>query len=274
MAVIKFHSLIFPSLAIALLVIHSVNFPRLLLAQAQQVISQNNNDEIKIRFIPTAHSEDNPDRRLPDTPDSSGSRGDCIAKSIPMTRLVGRESLNLTVSSHPTVWVYVPYTAEEAPSGVFSLQDRAGTEEIWETEFQLPNTPGIVSITLPSNQPALDVDTTYRWYFELSCPTVNGSDRHTSPASITGLVQRVSLSNIEIQLNNVSTALERAEIYAQNGIWYETIDELANLRLRDRENSSLEQEWVELLNRQGLGQIAEEPIVGNVIIPSPVDRPE
>lgn len=273
MNLMKLDSPIFYSLAIGVLVIHSVNFPELLLSEETQFISQNQNEELTIRFIP-ANSE-NHDTSPPEG-DAPQSRGDCIVKQPPMIRLVGRESLHLTVSSYPTFWVYVPYTAEEAPSGEFSLEDRAGTEVIWETEFQLPNTPGVVSITLPSDEPGLEIDTTYRWYFKLKCPTTNGSNQNTSPAFVTGLVQRDLRSNIESQLNNVSTpSLERVEIYAENKIWYETINELANLRLRDRENSLFEEEWVNLLNSQGLGQIAEEPIVGNVIIrPTAVDRPE
>ena len=130
--------------------------------------STTSGDPVKIRFVPA--NPDPPDRGTPTSNRGTGSRGDCLYKPNKplLTSLVGSNNLDLTISDRPTFWVYVPYTQQEAPSGEFSLQD--GENDVYRTRFQLPATPGIVSISLPATQKPLEVGKTYRWYFEMNCP--------------------------------------------------------------------------------------------------------
>jgi hypothetical protein len=182
---------------------------------------------------------------------------------------VGSSNLALTVNDHPTFWVYVPYTPEEAPAGEFSLQD--GKNDVYRTRFQLPATPGIVKISLPPTAKALEIGKTYRWYFDLDCPRKDSSNQQSTPASLPGLVQRVSRPELESHLKAASTSLERIAVYAKNGIWFEAVTELAQLRLNQQQNPTFKNVWVELLGDKtiGLEGIAQQPIVGSVKTSSP-----
>ena len=249
MVMIKLTCLMFYNIAIFFIVINSFKLPQLILAQDKSVIpTNNNNQELNTHII-----SENSDGKPPDDSggQGTGSRGDCIATEIPMMLLIGRTPSNFTVNSHPTFWFYVPSGLEQSTSGVFSLQDKGGNYELWSTLFRLPsNTPGIVSISLPTNLPdfknGLEDDTTYRWYFDLNCPIANESNQAISRASITGLITR------DLQLNEDSRIFDK-------------FSELTNLRLSDLENASLEEAWVNLLSNESLEEITQEPILGNVI---------
>lgn len=233
--------------------------PSVLLAQSQR---------IEIRFIPRTANQTSPSggtRGTPPTTQGGGSRGDCISKTTPMTLLVGDKNLESTISDRPTFWVYVPYTPAEATSGEFSLQQ--GETDIYRTTFTLPATPGIVSVTLPPSVKNLEVGKKYRWYFNINCPQREGSTEKPTPAFVTGRVEKVALnSEVENELKAAKTSLEKTAILARNGIWYDTVNELAQLRLQESGNRDALDAWNALLKSDsiGLGGIAQEQIVGNI----------
>ncbi|MEQ9550105.1 MAG: DUF928 domain-containing protein [Coleofasciculus sp. G3-WIS-01] len=207
----------------------------------------------------------------PTTDNGTGTRGGCAYKEGDrlLTRMAGGNNFQLTVSKHPTFWVYVPYGSEKVSSGEFSLQ--YGEHDVYRTTFQLPATPGIVSVTVPPTEKALETGKTYRWYFEISCTSVAESEElvtQLAPASLTGLVRRVSKSpELEAELNRAKNPLERVAAYAKHDIWYDMMTEFAQLRLEYPQNSTLESIWLELLgdNRIGLKAIEQEPLVGSII---------
>jgi hypothetical protein len=233
------------------------------LAQANEPKNTNTSDTL-IRFIQTNAKP--PSRGTPPSREGTGSRGDCLYKqnSPGFTRLVGSEPLKFTVKEHPTIWIYVPYSSSEAPIGEFSLQD--DEDEIYRTQFQLPAAPGIVGIVLPTTLPPLAIGREYRWYVDVTCPR-SISTSSTTPASITGVVERLALAKeLEQALKAASSPLERVKAYASHGVWYETLAELAQLRLQNPRSTSLEQAWIQLLSDQsiGLAKVAKEPISGTV----------
>ncbi|WP_256871891.1 DUF928 domain-containing protein [Nostoc sp. TCL26-01] len=228
----------------------------------------NKTSQTKIHFTP-AISNSPPDRGTPPSNEGTGSRGDCLTtqNTLPLTTLVGSPNLKLTVKEHPTFWIYIPYTQKEANEGEFSLQD--GDAEILRTRFKLPSTPGIISMTLPSTASPLVIGKEYRWYLDINCSSPRSSSESPTPASLTGLVQRVSISSqLQQELNAAKTPLEKISTYAENGIWIEALTELAQLRLREPQNLQLRNIWVELLSAKdvGLAKIAQEPILGLMTI--------
>ena len=217
----------------------------------------------RIRFEPNVPP---PDRGTPPAPYGTGSRGDCLTNpdTPPLTQLTGNRGLDLTVSEHPSFWLYVPYTPAEAVSAQYSLQ--AGDIELHQMDVQLPGKPGIVEIALPPTTPPLDMGTAYRWYFEVTCRQTDPSD-DASLVTVTGTVQRIALSTaLESDLAIAQSPLEIISAYAENQIWYETFTELAYLRLSDPENQELETIWKELLSDPdiGLERLSEVPILGEV----------
>ena len=223
----------------------------------------NSPNKLQIQFVPAVQPIP-PDNGTPSTDQGTGSRGGCPYKKElpPMTNLTGRENLELTLNAHPTFWVYVPYTQQEVVSGEFSLQE--GDNEVYSAHFQLPTTPGIVGISLPPTLKPLEVGKTYNWYFNINCAPPKLAE---PPDSVGGQVQRVARSGeFESEFKTAKTPLERIAIYAKHHVWYDTVTELAQLRLKEPQNSALKQAWSELLSDRnvGLTQVAQEPIVGTV----------
>ncbi|HAX80575.1 MAG TPA: hypothetical protein DCY88_33255 [Cyanobacteria bacterium UBA11372] len=191
-----------------------------------------------------------------------GSRSPCISKEPPLTALSPINNSGKTVLEHPTFWFYVPYSAQEAPQGEFVLQEEGG-KDIYRIGFTLPGKPGFVSVSIPPTQPVLEINKWYRWYFKIYCEPQQSS----APNFVEGWVQRVELTKaLQSQLQQATPRKYAA--YAANLIWYDAIDDLAKLRLVQPSNTTLDNDWDNLLKSReiDLQGISREPIVGSVIL--------
>lgn len=250
-------------------IVNWASYSIVLLAWAETEVNNNQTSQAQINL--TLVEKDPPKRGTPPAKEGTGSRGDCIYQQDKpsLTRIVGGNQSYFSVKDYPTIWVYLPYTAQEATSGEFSLQD--GDMEVYHTRFKLPSRSGVVGITLPSTIPALKVGKEYRWYFDINCSRNISSNNSSTPASVTGIVERKLISvELEKDLKTAKTPLDKILIYAKNDIWYEAITELAQLRLNEPNNSTLQKIWIEILNTKnfGLANIFQEPIIGNMILTS------
>ncbi|WP_332962542.1 DUF928 domain-containing protein [Microcoleus sp. ARI1-A5] len=55
--------------------------------------------------------------------------------------------------------------------------------------------------------------------------------------------------------------MAKAIAYAKNGIWYDTLTTLAQMRRKAPDDPSLKAEWTQLLQSQKLESIADKPLV-------------
>ena len=219
--------------------------------------------EIKINFI--SAQQDPPIRgKTPPASEGTGSRGDCLfnKNKPPLTRLFGGNNLKSTVDKHPKLWFHSSLSRKEAPVGEFYLQH--GDDEVYQTSFQLPEKPGVFSINLPSTTPGLEVGKKYRFYVEINCPSADNSDDSSTPASLTGVVERVEVSSeLSRDLEVAKTPLERINVFAKYSIWLNALTELAQLRIEEPQNAKLKKIWIDLLSQPevGLVKVSQEPIV-------------
>ncbi|MBD2340316.1 DUF928 domain-containing protein [Calothrix sp. FACHB-156] len=211
--------------------------------------------------------KDPPKRGTPPGKEGTGSRGECNYQQNkpPLTHIVGGNQSYLSVKDYPTIWVYLPYSAQEVTHAEFSLQD--GDTEVYRTRLNLPSKSGIMGITLPSSIPALKVDKKYRWYVDINCTSPISPNNSLTTASITGVVQKKLISvELDRDLKTARTPLDKIFVYAKHDIWYEAITELAQLRLHEPNNSNFKKVWIDFLNTKkfSLGNIAQEPIIVNM----------
>ncbi|BCL33956.1 DUF928 domain-containing protein [Nostoc sp. MS1] len=189
----------------------------------------------------------------------AGSRGCEQANNQPLaaakqlTALVPVYSSELvfatTIAEHPRFWFYVPYLSSFA-DGEFVLEDDAQNQLIYKTS--LPNTPGVISLSLPSNTKPLEIDKQYRWYFNIYCK----SDRQII-ANVEGYVKRQQLNlSLKTQLKKAAPT-KRIRLYAANGIWYEALNAAGELRRTNPQDPS----WAMLLQAIGLNDFATQPNV-------------
>lgn len=176
-----------------------------------------------------------------------GTRGDsCVLeKTIGLTALMPGNNIGTTVATEPTLFVYVPKNS--AQSAELVVIDDAGNP-VYSNTFAISSINGIVKVNLPKNA-GLTPGKEYIWQFALVC---DGNDR-AADKYVQGTLKPVELSaDLQRQLK-LASPLQQAQLYAEAGIWNETLITLADLR------GSNPTEWEELLDSVGLKEISSEP---------------
>ncbi|OUL23134.1 hypothetical protein BV372_30230 [Nostoc sp. T09] len=162
----------------------------------------------------------------------------------------------LTTAAHPTFWFYIPLPKNATYPAEFVLQDEA-SNPIYQTAIALPDQPGVMGISLPKTVAPMVLNKRYRWFFSIYCD----QEKQWPPVYVEGVIQRVNLSQAIAQQLETAKPQQQSAIYAQNGIWYETLTTLAKLRLKNPNDSKLQAEWRNLITSIGLSDVATQPIV-------------
>ncbi len=190
-------------------------------------------------------------------------RGDeCPELKMPITALVPGENANnksflaSTVAEYPTFLVYLPELPKDVRSGEFVLQDQE-SNDILRTRITLPGKPGVIAISLPRNPKyALKQNSMSHWYFNIYC-----SAAANKPGSfVDAWVRRVALTpELQQQLNSAKP--REYKVYAANKLWYDAVNNLAELRRTNPGDRVLAEDWSKLLKSVGLPEVASSPIV-------------
>jgi hypothetical protein len=160
----------------------------------------------------------------------------------------------LTISARPSFWFYIPYSLNSHHSIEFVLQDEFD-KTLYQNSFTFTETkPGVMQVKLSNNSTPLKIGKKYHWYFLVYCHT-------DDPVYVEGWVERIAINpNLQIKLTR-STPQEKADLYAANGIWYDALTHLAQLRQINPNDVSLKADWESLLESVGLDAIASQPIL-------------
>lgn len=182
----------------------------------------------------------------------AGVRGPCMMSDRRLMPLVPTNAFGTTVEENPTLFWYVPPTS--AQSAEFILLDQ-NDKELYKTMLPLKKAPGIISFQLPT-EVALEMEKNYRWQFSLTC------DANVPSANpfVEGQIQRVELSQSLTKSLQRSQTLDRPEIYAKAGIWYDALSTLAELRCQRPGDALLSNRWTTLLKSVELNDFATEPL--------------
>lgn len=194
-------------------------------------------------------------RGLPGRREGGGTRGACLNSKSNLTAIMPISNSGLTISSHPTFSWYVPET--EATMAEFVLLDR-NDQEIYQTTFQITGKAGIISLTLPTTttMPPLKADQQYRWKFAIACDNSDASNDMMTE----GWIERVNPSpELKSKLSGKSPA-EQASLYAAEGIWYDALQILADLR-RTQSTPTTQTYWQTLLQSVELNNLATETVL-------------
>ncbi|MEH2251357.1 DUF928 domain-containing protein [Nostoc sp.] len=163
-----------------------------------------------------------------------------------------------TTVEHPSWFFYVPYTKDLPYEVEFVLQDQ-DSNDIYRKAIALPDKAGVMRVSLPTTAPALALDKQYRWFFTINCD----KEKDSPPTFVNGVIKRVELNPAAVKELQTAEPLKRYAIYAQNGIWYEALTTLAQLRQNNPQDAALQAEWRNLLNSIGLKDIAAESILSD-----------
>lgn len=158
-----------------------------------------------------------------------------------------------TTSANPSFWFYVAYPVNSQVE--FILQNEA-EDEVYQTTFSLDKNMGIISFTLPKDKVNLATGKSYHWYLYIMCNSANLPDDF-----VEGWIKRVELNPGVNNKLKLARPLEQISLYAENGMWYDTLTNLDRLRQTEPENKLLSTIWRDLLQQVGLEKIDREPIV-------------
>jgi Domain of Unknown Function (DUF928) len=176
--------------------------------------------------------------------------------------LIPEINVGLTVSDSPTLFAYVSQALRQVD---FSLIAEKKTQEadevIYETAFKVDK-PGIIAVTIPAgNKPLIEVGNRYQWSLSVACNSGDNTGDRSNDYSVKGYVERIEAQpTLKNDLVNPDP-MTRAIAYAKNGIWYETVATLAEIRRKAPGDAKLTAEWRNLLQSQKLDSIVDKPLV-------------
>lgn len=196
---------------------------------------------------------------------SGGSRGTCdeqlvallpssdtLSVSATGCSLESLADLALTTSESPIVWVHVPVL--DGPTGGELVLLDENQQALGMQTVSLSGAAGIVGIPLAAK---LEVDRTYSWVFTI----LSEPNRPSENTWVEGLLRRVDPDTDLVTALKATTGLrDRANIWAQHGIWHEALTALIELRQTTPNNATISQDWQDFLSSVELGAIANAPI--------------
>lgn len=199
-----------------------------------------------------------PEREIPErtTPGGSRSNAPCFlnAEQASLTPLIPNSNFGLTLASHPTIFVHIPQTS--AQKAFFSIKDLDG-DFYYQTTISLPERAGAVGISLSQAAQPLEIDKNYQWSLVLIC----GQELEPDDPQVVGTIKRVELDSSLAQSTKLDVSHQSVCLLSQQGIWYDLIHHLAELRKAQPENPILAEHWKQLLTTVGLEAIAREPLL-------------
>ncbi len=181
----------------------------------------------------------------------------CIANQKQFQILMPTQSdAGVTTSAQPTLLVYLPESSAKFLELELETQD--GKKELYKKTFAVPKQAGIVRLELKDAKiPSMNPNQSYRWFVTLACDEVDRSN----DAIASGLVQRVTPdAALSKKLANAPQQ-QYPKIYAESGLWLETLASLDALRRAYPNDAKLKSDWESLLKSVNLDRLAQAPLV-------------
>lgn len=219
------------------------------------VASQNIPTNQPLQFTPPDNGAPGGDRSGSSA--NTGSRDDCPAVEKPITALIPKSSWGTTLSERPTLWFYIPHKQGRL---TLVLKDENTTAIVSRMSYEVTKGGGIMAFAIPKTAPILEVNRAYRWQVYFSC------NPKIKPVftKIQGVVQRVGINKVlQNKLASANTTQERIDLYANQGLWYETINTIIESRRSHPRDKKIKQDWSDLLTSSNvkLEDFIVEPLV-------------
>jgi hypothetical protein len=161
--------------------------------------------------------------------------------------LIPENELILTATERPTLLFYLPPT----PASNIQITLGDGGSKPYTRIVKTPKKQGdFVQFKFSdfTDSPALIPGKTYQWTFTLLCDPQGPSANVT----VFGSIQRIELDPILANELEIAKPSDRAILYANNGLWYDTVATLVEALQSNPNDPQLAKSWQELLKSVGL----------------------
>ena len=168
-------------------------------------------------------------------------------ETIPVTKIWG-----LTTDDYPTFWFFVPYDKSSITEMEFVIKDKSQkpSKTIYRKVLDKPEKPGIISVDTKKAIEPLQVSQTkyqkkYHWFLKLKVKC--SPQQSVESKFVDGWIERVNLSSNLTKSIQQATPVQKAALYAENGIWHDALTVLGKTRSNQPDNASSLANWTTLL---------------------------
>ncbi len=192
----------------------------------------------------------------PGNREGTATRGACKVETSPtepdLTTLVPSSNIGLTTANRPTFYWYLPANNYQVLEfTLFQSRPDGGQVEVYSQRFPLAGRPRLDSLTLDGKVPPLMEGVDYRWTVSLIC---NAADPDPSQIRFAeGWVQRVAMPEPLAKQLAQATPVQQYELLAANGLWYDALKLLVELRQQHPNDATTAMLWSELMTANGVG---------------------
>lgn len=210
----------------------------------------------------------NTDYGLPTNRRDGGSRGvnnNCLADTTSrnLIALVPEKNVGINSAPSPQLFFYIPKINQEK---TLEFVLRNEDDELVYDAFLKTSGDGIISVEIPANIQAnsLEKDRNYHWYLSIVC----NFQQRSRDIVVEGWLHQADVDLVTKQELHTATPLEQAELYHQQGFWYNALAVLADghQSSNQQEQPIIREKWTELLGSVGLANLAQKPFIESQII--------
>lgn len=158
--------------------------------------------------------------------DGGTTRG-CSGGDMPLTVFASRNYVGRTISRHPTFAWFVPRDSASKPMKftIYEWVPNGKPKEV--RKISLQSSPGIMKLSsFSKNELGLQPGKEYLWQVVIHCDPDNPSGDLVGEASIEVIGIPPALQS---RLNRAVNGVEKANIYAEAGLWYDALGEALKL---------------------------------------------
>jgi hypothetical protein len=163
--------------------------------------------------------------------------------------LVPADTVALTIAERPSIFFFVPKVqqanqdSKQSAKARFQLFDQ--DNRVYQTNFDVTQTGGIMQFNIPADAPALELGKNYQWRLIVRDASATNE--------LKGFVRRVTLDATAAKTAN---SMQTAELYAQQGIWLDLVKTLAEVKTPEAST-----QIQDLLKSEKLEAIATQPLL-------------
>jgi len=221
---------------------------------------------VTVRAEKTTESNNRSDYGLPTHRRDGGSRGpgdNCLAdaKSRNLIALIPEKTVGINASANPKLFFYVPKVNKEK---TLEFVLRNEQDELMYEAFLTTEGAGIMSVEVPTDIQAnlLKKDQNYHWYLSMIC----NFQQRSRDIVVEGWMRHETVDVATKQELNTANSIKQAELYHEQGFWYDALSILASNQQSSTESPIVKEKWSELLGSVGLEDLAAKPFIESELI--------
>ncbi|PZV18697.1 MAG: hypothetical protein DCF22_01230 [Leptolyngbya sp.] len=184
-------------------------------------------------------------------------RGECPVGKKSLMALIPAKDIGQTTQAYPTFWFYLPFGKTTfTPSGESEVTVASAKFVLLDEDRKpvlkqplillLPDKEGIVKLTLPKTEKALQAGKDYQWFFSIVCD----AEQPSSNPTISGWLTRVPTNTKPAK----QTKTTQPQAVAKSDFWLEYLNQVATTRTQNPAA------WSDLLKSFGLQELAGQPV--------------